>query len=79
MRGCGPLGCGCGFFGLLIQLALIAVVVLFVGALLGVLPAPFAAPGKSLLTMVFDTFDAPLPAPICESMKVLTEIFGRCG
>jgi hypothetical protein len=79
MRGCGPLGCGCGLFGLLIQLALVGVIALFLGSLLGVLPTPFDAPGKAVLSMVFDTFDQKLPAPVCETYPFLEEIFGRCG
>jgi hypothetical protein len=79
MRGCGPLGCGCGLFGLLIQVALLAVIVLFVGAMLGVLPDQLEGAGNSLRAMVFDTFDMSVPAPICKELPILEELFGRCG
>lgn len=79
MRGCAPLGCGCGLIGLLAQIALLGVIVLLVGALLGVLPSPLASPGESALRAVFDLFDAELPPPICEYYPFLEEIFGRCN
>lgn len=79
MRGCGVIGCGCGFFGLLIQLALLGVTILFVGSVLGVLPEPFNTPGDALLETIAETLEIELPAPVCESFPEMEEFFGRCN
>lgn len=78
MRGCAPLGCGCGLFGLLIQLALIAVVVLFTGSMLGVLPEEITAPGDTLRKIAFDAFGQEVPPALCKTYPFLADIFGNC-
>ena len=59
-------------------IALIAVVVLFTGSMLGVLPEEIAAPGDTLRKIAFDAFDQQLPPALCKTYPFLADIFGNC-